>query len=91
MEWSKSADIIYSMPNKPCQIFKYFYAVVLSSPSLHCPKALAVFNVPPTKAQLQEIICKEVIGKMPPTGHIYTERPEVRVMPLHIPLDILYK
>jgi len=79
------------MTSKTGQIFKHFYAVILSSPSLHCPKALAVFNVPPTRAQLQEIICKEVVGKMPPTGHIYTERPEVRVMPLHIPLDILYK
>lgn len=45
------------------------------------PKALTVFNVPP----LQEIICKEVIGKMSPTGHVYIERPEVRVIPLHIP------
>lgn len=79
------------MTSKSGQIFKHFYAVVLSSSSLHCPKALAIFNAPPTKAQLQEIICKEVVGKMPPTGHMYTERPEVSVMPLHIPVDILYK
>lgn len=79
------------MPIKPSQIYKHFYAIVVSSPSLNGPKSLAVYATPPTKAEIQDAICNNLIGQMPKTPHPYVEQPEVRIMPIHIPVDLLYK
>jgi len=78
------------MCQKTGKVFKQFYALMLTSHELASPKALQVFNRPPTKQQIQDVVIKHVIGKSEPVPHMYAEKPKVHLVPIHIPLDILY-
>ena len=69
---------------KGCQVFKQFFAVVMCGPSMPAPKALQVFKAPPSQLQIQQVIQSHVIGK------VETEKPKISVVPIHIPVDILY-
>jgi len=71
------------------QIFKQFYAVMLTSPTVK-PTALQVFKSVPSELQVSEVINKYVIGKLPPTSHAYGDKPEVHVVPVKIATDILW-
>ena len=77
------------MCQKSCQVFKQFYALMLVSP-VSVSRSLQVFKLPPTQYQIDEVVRKQVIGKMEPTPFIYSEKPKVEVVPIHIPLDILH-
>ena len=77
------------MCQKSCQVFKQFYALMLVSPVSHT-KSLQVFKLPPTQCQIDEVVRKQVIGKVEPAPFIYSEKPKVEVVPIHIPVDILY-
>jgi hypothetical protein len=77
------------MCQKSPKAFKQIYALMLTNHS-SAPRSLQVFKYPPTQKQVDEIIVKQVIGKMPPTPFIYSEKPKVEIVPIHIPLDILY-
>ena len=77
------------MCQKSCQVFKQFYAVILTSP-VSFPRSLQVFKTPPTKHQIDDVILKHVIGKVTPVPHLYSEKPKVEVVPIQIPVDILY-
>ena len=74
------------MCQKGSQIFKSFYAVMLTSSTSVPPKALHVFKKSPTKAQMSELI-----GKMPVVVNVYDHTPKVHVVPINIPVDILYR
>lgn len=74
------------MCQKSCKIFKSFYAVMLTSSTSVPPKALHVFKKAPTKAQMSEFI-----GKMPVVVNVYDHTPKVYVVPINIPVDILYR
>ena len=76
------------MCQKGCNVFKQFYAVVLTSPC-SAPKSLQVLKLPPTEKQLQFIIENHVIGKTELTPFIYSEKPKLQVVPISIPVDIL--
>jgi len=65
------------------------YAVILTSPVSVC-RSLQVFKLPPSKEQIENVIAKHVIGKMEPVPFIYSEKPKVEVVPIQIPVDILY-
>ena len=71
------------------KVFKQFYALILTNHT-SAPKSLQVFKFPPTQKQVDEIIVKQVIGKMPPTPFIYSEKPKIEIVPIHIPVDILH-
>ena len=43
-------------------------------------KSLQVFKTPPTKEQVNRVI----------VTHMYTDRPRIEVVPIHIPYHILY-
>lgn len=77
------------MCQKSCQVFKQFYALILTSP-VSVPRSLQVFKSPPTKHQIDDIILKNVIGNVEPVPHLYSEKPKVEVVPIHISVDILY-
>ena len=77
------------MCQKSCQVFKQFYAVILMSP-VSVTRSLQVFKVHPTKEQLENVVTKHVIGKIEYVPHIYSEKTRVEVVPIHIPVDILY-
>jgi hypothetical protein len=46
--------------------------------------------MPPTKNQIDDAIIKHVVGKAEPVPHLYSEKPKVEVIPIQIPVDILY-
>lgn len=75
------------MCQKSSKVFKQFYAVMLTSP---VSKSLQVFKVPPTQQQIDHVIMKHVVGKIDPTPFIYSEKPRVEIIPIDIPVDILY-
>lgn len=77
------------MCQKSCQVFKQFYALMLVSP-VSVTKSLQIFKLPPTQFQIDEVVRKQVIGKIEPAPFIYSEKPKVEVVPIHIPVDILY-
>jgi len=78
------------MCGKACQNFKQVHLVVLTSPTMAAPKALRVFKMPPTQRQIQEGISTNVVGKLDPQPYMYSDKPSVHVLPIHIPIDILY-
>jgi hypothetical protein len=77
------------MCQKSCKVFKQFYALVLTGPVSHT-KALQVFKHPPTQSQIDIAVSKHVVGKVTPVPHLYSEKPKIEVVPIHIPVDILY-
>jgi hypothetical protein len=77
------------MCQKSCKVFKQFYAVILTSP-VSVARSLQVFKVNPTKEQIENVIARHVIGKIEPVPFIYSEKPKVEVIPIQIPVDILY-
>jgi hypothetical protein len=50
------------------------------------PKTLHVFKKAPTRGQMSELI-----GKMPVVVNVYDHTPKVHVVPINIPVDILYR
>ncbi|NBP65704.1 MAG: hypothetical protein EBU66_13715 [Bacteroidetes bacterium] len=78
------------MCQKNGQSFKQFYALVLSSPTL-TTRSLQVFKHPPTRQQIDAVIIQKVIGKIDPVPHLYAEKPKVEVIPIHIPVNMLYR
>jgi hypothetical protein len=77
------------MCQKSCQVFKQFYAVILTGP-VSVARSLQVFKLPPTKQQIENVIAQHVIGKIEPVPFIYSEKPKIEVVPIQIPVDILY-
>ena len=75
---------------KSCQVFKQFFAVVMCCPTMPAPRALQVFKAPPSQLQIQQVIQNHVVGKVEPVPHIYAEKPKISVVPIHIPVHILY-
>ena len=77
------------MCQKSCKVFKQFYALVLTGP-VSQTKALQVFKHPPTQSQIDIVVSKHVVGKVTPVPHLYSEKPKIEVVPIEIPMDILY-
>lgn len=77
------------MCQKSCQVFKQFYAVIVSGPAT-VTRTLQVFKTPPTKYQIDEAVIRNLVGKVEPVPHLYAEKPRIEVLPIHIPVDILY-
>ena len=78
------------MCQKAGQVFRQFYAVMLTSPTLAKPIALQVFKSVPSEFQVSEVINKHVIGKMPPVPHSYGDKPQVHVVPIKIATEVLW-
>jgi len=77
------------MCQKSSKVFKQFYALMLVSP-VSITKSLQVFKFPPTQLQIDEVVRRQVIGKVEPAPFIYSEKPKVEVVPIQIPVDIFY-
>jgi hypothetical protein len=78
------------MCQKSGQIVRQFYAVMLTSSRLQSPKVLQVFKEPPKDHIVSRLVANHVVGKSEPSGHPYGDKPQVHIVPVHIPLDILY-
>ena len=78
------------MCHKASTVFKQFYAVMLTSPQMKSPRVLQVYKMPPREDVVRQLISDNVIGKMEPSPHLYGDKPEVHLVPVHIPIDILY-
>jgi len=77
------------MCQKSYKVFKQFYAVVLTN-QFSASRALQVFKHKPTEDQIQHIISTQIAGKIEPTPYIYSEKPKIEILPIQIPVDILY-
>lgn len=71
------------------RIFKQFHAVMVTNP-LIAPKTLHVFKSAPSQQQIDQVVHKYLIGKkIEPTPFIYSEKPQIHVVPIHISPDIM--
>ena len=71
------------------RVFKQFHAVMMTTTYLSAPKTLQVFKHPPSARQIEEVVQKYV-NKPTPTPFIYSEKPQIHVVPVHISPDILF-
>ena len=71
-------------------VVKQFYAVMLTSAQMKSPRFLQIYIMPPKEDEVRKLISENVIGKMEPSPHMYGNNPEVHLVPIHIPVDILY-
>jgi len=78
------------MSSKASSVVKQFYAVMLTSAQIKSPRFLQIYTMPPKEDEVRKLISEHVIGKMEPSPHMYGNNPEVHLVPIHIPLDILY-
>ena len=78
------------MCQKGCQVFKQFYAVMLTSSKLQSPKILQVFKESPKDHIVTRLVASHVVGKSDPSPHLYGDKPQVHIVPVKIPIDILY-
>lgn len=78
------------MCQKSCNIVKQFYAVMLTSAQLKSPKVLQVYKMPPKDVEVRRLVTEHVIGKAIPSPHLYGNNPEVHLVPIQIPLHMLY-
>ncbi len=78
------------MCQKGSQVFKQFYAVMLTSAQMKSPRVLQVYKMPPREDIVRQLVTEQVIGKMEPSPHLYGDKPEVHLVPVQIPIDILY-
>jgi hypothetical protein len=46
--------------------------------------------MPPRDDEMARLISDRVIGKLEPSPHLYGDKPEIHVVPIHIPVNILY-
>jgi len=84
-----SHSIIYRMCQK-VRVFKQFHAVMVMHTPLCTPKTLQVFKYPPSKEQIDSVVQKYVLGKKEAaTPFIYSEKPKIHIVPVHISPDIL--
>ena len=71
------------------RIFKQFHAVMMTNHSV-APKTLHVFKHAPSPQQVDQVVQKYVLGKkMEATPFIYSEKPQIHVVPIHISPDIM--
>ena len=68
-------------------MYKHLYAVMMTSPSLSSPQILKIMKATPTSSELQDLINNKVVGKVTPVGYMYSEKPQVHVVPLQIPMN----
>jgi hypothetical protein len=77
------------MCGKSCQAFKQAHALLLVTPLVAAPRVISVFKHYPTPQQIAEALAREK-PNMQPVPFIYSERSTTHVVPIHIPIDILY-
>jgi hypothetical protein len=78
------------MCQKAGKVFKQFYAVMLTSSKLQSPKVLQIFKDSPKEHVISNLVSIHVVGKIEPSPHLYGDKPQIHVIPVQIPLDILY-
>lgn len=76
------------MCQKNCNVFKQFYALILTSAEMTTPKVLRVYKMPPKEAQITKVISEDVVGKFP-SSHPYGNNAQVHTVPIHIPVSML--
>jgi hypothetical protein len=76
------------MCQKNCNVFKQFYALILTSAEMKSPKVLRVYRTLPKEAQITKIISEDVVGKLT-SSHLYGNNTQVHTVPIHIPISML--
>ena len=76
------------MCQKNSNMFKQFYALILTSAELKTPKVLRVYRIPPKEAQITKVISEDIVGKLP-SSHPYGNNTQIHTVPIHIPVSML--
>jgi hypothetical protein len=77
------------MCQKGRDIVKQLYAVILTTQGA-TPKCLQVLKYRPSVKQIHHIVANQVVGKIELTPFQYSEKPKLEIIPIQIPVDILY-
>ena len=77
------------MCQKHANVFKQFYALVLTSAEMKAPKVLQVYKTPPNQAQISKVIFEDIVGKLP-SSHPYGNNTQIHTVPINIPISILH-
>jgi hypothetical protein len=72
------------------RVFKQFHAVMVTTSCFSAPRTLHVFKYNPSTIQVEEVVKKYVTGKPAPVSFIYSEKPQIHVVPIHISPYILF-
>lgn len=76
------------MCQKSHNVFKQFYALILTSAEMKTPKVLRVYKALPNQAQISKVISEDVVGKLP-SSHPYGNNTQIHTVPIHIPISML--
>jgi hypothetical protein len=76
------------MCQKHANVFKQFYALILTSAEMKTPKVLQVYRIPPNQSQITKVVSEQVVGKLP-SSHLYGNNTQVHTVPLQIPISML--
>jgi len=72
------------------RVFKQFHAVMVTCAPSTVPKTLHVFKHHPSIEQVDQVVRKYVLNsKVEPSGFIYSEKPQIHIVPIHISPDIM--
>ena len=79
--------------NRMCQktrVFKQFHAVMITFAPSNVPITLQVFKQRPSVEQINYTVQKYAMNYRPmPVSFIYSEKPQIHVVPIHISPDIM--
>jgi hypothetical protein len=76
------------MCQKNCNVFKQFYALILTSAEIKTPKVLRIYKMLPKDHQVAKVISEDVVGKLP-SSHPYGNNTQIHTVPIHIPISML--
>lgn len=71
------------------RVFKNFHAVIMSTSTVTAPRTLQVFKHYPTEKEIADTVKKYGYIKPEAVPFIYSEKPQIHVLPIHISADIL--
>ena len=72
------------------RVFKQFHAVMITTSCFSEPKTLHVFKYHPSTKQLEEVVQNYLTTKPIPVPFIYSEKPQIHVVPIHISPYIIF-
>lgn len=78
--------------DRMCQktkVFKKFHAVIMSSSCMTSHRTLQVFKHYPSEKEIADAVKKYGYNKPEAVPFIYSEKPKIEVLPIHISPDIL--
>jgi len=64
---------------------------MITSVRYSSPKSLEIFKTYPTQAQITKVFDTHVIGRSEFITCLKSEKVQLHIVPIHVPVDILYR